>query len=174
MCVALACVRCATTFAVLRETCTLIAVYPHSPPLPLDSPWLLPPSSSLTIWQVFWGSMEKLFTHTLEGKPVNWISFDSIKLNPIFIMSYRSISSNVLALCVSHVVVRFVARRRAPRAIPVVITACITLAIVAIFFVDSANNLILMNQLGVGSAEFSGKFGQIFEKMQDENGECKA
>ena len=118
--------------------------------------------------------MEKLFTHTLEGKPVNWISFDSIKLNPIFIMSYRSISSNVLALCVSHVVVRFVARRRAPRAIPVVITACITLAIVAIFFVDSANNLILMNQLGVGSAEFSGKFGQIFEKMQDENGECKA
>ena len=76
-------------------------------------------------------------------------------------MCYRSIGMNLLALSFTHLLAVLVAKRRAPRAIPVVITLVVTIGVISVFIIDTLCNVVLVNQLGLNTELYTSTFGKV-------------
>lgn len=101
----------------------------------------------------------------MHGELIDWSDYRSVRLHPLVILGYRSLFMNVLGLILTHTVVRCVARRRAPRDVPVAITLVVSLCIITTFAVDGFCNLMLVSQLGLDTEKYSDTFGKILTDM---------
>ena len=110
--------------------------------------------------------MDRLCTTTVDGKPVDWSDYRSVRLHPLVILTYRSLLMNTIGLLITHTVVRRVARRRAPRDVPVAITLVVSLTIITTFAVDGLCNVMLVSQLGLDAEKYSETFGKVLHDMR--------